>query len=1076
MKKTTLLVIVSVILAISSGKAATVNFNSGPLSYIIDTETAMAEVTGLAKYETIYDLVIPDYIEYNGNKYPVTSIKERAFISSPLKGSLTIGNNVTTIGRYAFYGCSGFTGSLTIPNSVTSIGDRAFMECSGFTGSLTIGDSVTTIGRSAFYGCSGFTGSLTIPNSVTSIGEYAFTRCSGFTGSLTISNSVTSIGECTFSGCSGFTGSLTIPNSVTSIGMNAFWNCSGFTGSLTIGDSVTTIGALAFWDTKFTDVTSLAEKPAEAGGMSFDGLYDSPLYVPEESINRYKNANEWKNFKYINPISISATSISLNKSELVLFVGEDETLIASLEPESSTAEVIWSVKEEYQNIISVDSEGKVTALAVGEAIVEATAGSVTATCKVTVTPVPASSVTLNVQDITLLVGATDKLTATVSPENVTNKAITWSSDNESIATVDADGNVTAVAVGVANITAKCGDATATCKVTVNPVPASSVTLNVQDITLLVGATDKLTATVSPENVTDPVITWSSDNESIATVDTDGNVTAVAVGVANITATCGDVTATCKVTVNPVPASSVTLNVQDITLLVGATDKLTATVSPENVTNPVITWTSDNESIATVDANGNVTAVAVGVANITAKCGDVTATCKVTVNPVPASSVTLNVQDITLLVGATDKLTATVSPENVTNKVITWSSDNESIATVDADGNVTAVAVGVANITAKCGDATATCKVTVNPVPVSSVTLNVQDITLLVGATDKLTATVSPENVTNPVITWASDNESIATIDANGNVTAVAVGVANITAKCGDVTATCKVTVNPVPASSVTLNVQDITLLVGATDKLTATVSPENVTEKVITWSSDNESIATVDTDGNVTAVAVGVANITAKCGDVTATCKVTVESLAERPEAPTQMLRKGNGTSCTFIAMMALTDTEIEQEGYSFVYGYTDASGNDNVIARTNVRYCHTTPAVYNNSGNDFWVFTVRVDDNGEMIGSERRHLDGSVDDDYDLAALLGRSRGIDGSDPDSWITATSRGALITVESADAVVVTVCSLGGQVVMRQETAAGTMVSQEINGDIIAPNVYVIRVDCGGKNVSKKVIIR
>ena len=674
MKKTTLLVIVSVILAMSSGKAATVNFESGPLRYTIDTESATAEVTGLAKYETIYDLVIPDYIEYNGNQYPVTSIKERAFSSnSYLKGSLTIGNSVTSIGYGAFSVCSGFTGSLTIGNSVTSIGDWAFSLSSGFTGSLTIGDSVTTIGRSAFYGCSGFTGSLTIPNSVTSIGreafvdcsgftgsltipnlvisigDLAFCGCSGFTGSLTISNSVTSIGECTFSGCSGFTGSLTIPNSVTSIGMNAFWNCSGFTGSLTIpnsvtsigmsafwncsgftgsltiGDSVTTIGALAFWDTKFTDVTSLAEKPADAGVSSFNGLYDYPLYVPEESINRYKNATAWENFEYINPISISVTSISLNKSELELFVGEEETLIATLEPESSTAEVIWSVKEEYQNIISVDSEGKVTALAAGEAIVEATAGSVTATCKVTVTPVPASSVTLNVQDITLLVGATDKLTATVSPENVTNKAITWSSDNESIATVDADGNVTAVAVGVANITAKCGDATATCKVTVNPVPASSVTLNVQDITLLVGATDKLTATVSPENVTDPVITWSSDNESIATVDTDGNVTAVAVGVANITATCGDVTATCKVTVNPVSASSVTLNVRDITLLVGATDKLTATVSPENVTDKVITWTSDNESIATVDADGNVTAVSVGVANITATCGYATAT-------------------------------------------------------------------------------------------------------------------------------------------------------------------------------------------------------------------------------------------------------------------------------------------------------------------------------------------------------------------------------------------------------------------------------------------------------------------
>ncbi|MDE6067188.1 MAG: leucine-rich repeat protein [Duncaniella sp.] len=478
------------------------------IRYIIHEETGTASV-GDNLLIVKENLVIPDFITYEGKNYDVTSIDDFAFpggsaLSGSLtignsvtyigrgafsgcnfSGSLTIGNSVTSIGSNAFSGCRGFTGSLTIPNSVTSIGGYAFKGCSGFTGSLTIPNSVTSIGDYAFNDCSGFTGSLTIGNSVVSIGDWAFTRCSGFTGSLTIPNSVTSIESGAFYGCSGLTGSLTIPNSVTSIGESAFCNCSGFTGSLTIGNSVTTIGNWAFQGTKFTAVTSLAEKPAEAKSYTFDGLYKAPLYVPEESINRYKNAKGWENFKYINPISISATSISLNKSELILYVGEEETLIATLEPESSTAEVIWSVEEEYQNIISVDSEGKVTALAAGEAIVEATAGTVSATCKVTVNPVPASSVTLSVQDITLLVGATDKLTATISPENVTDKVITWTSDNESIATVDADGNVTAVAVGVANITATCGDVTATCKVTVNPVPASSVTLNVQDITLLV---------------------------------------------------------------------------------------------------------------------------------------------------------------------------------------------------------------------------------------------------------------------------------------------------------------------------------------------------------------------------------------------------------------------------------------------------------------------------------------------------------------------------------------------------------------------------------------------------------------
>ena len=130
--------------------------------------------------------------------------------------------SVTSIGSWAFDGCSGLT-SVTIPDSVTSIGNGAFRRCSGLT-SVTIPDSVTSIGWQAFSGCSGLT-SVTIPDSVTSIGEKAFYYCSGLT-SVTIPDSVTSIGSWAFDGCSGLT-SVTIPDSVTSIGSDAFEGCSG---------------------------------------------------------------------------------------------------------------------------------------------------------------------------------------------------------------------------------------------------------------------------------------------------------------------------------------------------------------------------------------------------------------------------------------------------------------------------------------------------------------------------------------------------------------------------------------------------------------------------------------------------------------------------------------------------------------------------------------------------------------------------------------------------------------------------------------------------------------------------------
>ena len=206
----------------------------------------------------------------------VTSIGRQAFYQCSGLTSVTIPNSVTSIGISAFSGCSGLT-SVTIPNSVTSIGISAFSGCSGLT-SVTIPNSVTSIGSSAFDGCSGLT-SVTIPNSVESIGDYAFGGCSGLTainvdenntayssidgvlfnksqtelvqypggkqGAYTIPNSVTSIGNYAFYNCSGLT-SVTIPNSVTSIGHEAFRDCSGLT-SVTIGNSVTSIGTRAFY-------------------------------------------------------------------------------------------------------------------------------------------------------------------------------------------------------------------------------------------------------------------------------------------------------------------------------------------------------------------------------------------------------------------------------------------------------------------------------------------------------------------------------------------------------------------------------------------------------------------------------------------------------------------------------------------------------------------------------------------------------------------------------------------------------------------------------------------------------------
>ena len=356
-----------------------------------------------------------------------------------------------------------------------------------------------------------------------------------------------------------------------------------------------------------------------------------------------------------------------------------------------------------------------------------------------------------------------------------------------IGKLQADNNVTVKGYG--RIDEKSGN------VTVEPgvkIGVTSVTLDKTDLTLDVNDTEKLTATVNPNDATNKTVTWKSDKPEIVEVDSNGNVTAKAAGTATITATADGKSASCKVTVNgqpaTVPVQSVGLNQTTLELKAGNTATLTATVSPEGATNKDVTWTSDKPEIAAVEG-GKVTAVNEGTAIITAKAGDKTATCTVTVTKadVAVESVTLDKTSLDLKTGDNTTLTATVNPESATNKDVTWISDKPEIAAVEG-GTVTAKAAGTAIIavTTIDGGKIATCKVTVTPktVPVSSIQVQGKGV-IYVGDTTKLTATITPDGASNKAVTWDSQNKDIATVDQQGNVKALKVGTATITATAQD---------------------------------------------------------------------------------------------------------------------------------------------------------------------------------------------------------------------------------------------------------------------------------------------------
>ena len=578
-------------------------------------------------------------------------------------------------------------------------------------------------------------------------------------------------------------------------------------------------------------------------------------------------------------------SVSLDKKVEKLAVNETLQLIAAVSPDNVKSDkVTWTSSNTAY--AKVDANGLVTALSKGTVKITATSEedkTKSATCEIEVV-VPVASVTLNKQELSLNVGGSEKLTATLKPSNVTNPDVEWSSSDASVATVEG-GLVKAVASGTAVITVTTSDGalSASCKVTVSQ-PTTGITLSKTSLNLRPGRSETLTATVLPENSTDNIV-WTTSNDEVAIV-VDGKVTAVNSGEAIITATSGSKSATCKVTVE-VPVESVSLAKEEVTVNVGDTYTFSANILPSNATNKNVTWTSSNSEVVSINAEGIAKGMKSGSATITVTTEDgaKTATCKVTVS-IPVVGVVMGRNTLTLPVGESEALTVQIVPSDATNQDVIWNSENETVATVSSTGVVTARAEGKAKITATSvdGGKKDACIVTVT-VPVASVGLNVTSLSLSKGETATLNATVYPSNASNKKVKWSTSKSSVATVSAEGLVTAVGKGEATVTVTTedGSKTATCKVTVT-VPVASISVSPSSATIEKGKTARLTATVTPSDANQEV-TWSSSKTSVATVSSDGVVTAVSVGDCSIIAKAKDGsgvvgTATIKVEDTSVA----------------------------------------------------------------------------------------------------------------------------------------------------------------------------------------------------
>jgi len=659
--------------------------------------------------------------------------------------------------------------------------------------------------------------------------------------------------------------------------------------------------------------------------------------------------------------------------------------------------------------------------------------------------IPVTSISLNFNKAGLLEGESYRLDATVTPSNATDATIKWSSSDNSVVTVDQQGVITGKSAGTATVTATCNGFTDTCEVTVTAeaVPVESIRLGLSKISVPVGKVFDISVTVKPDNATLSNINWKSSDPAVATVNQQGQITALAPGHTTITVEVGGKSDNCDVEVFA-SDESITLDKYELGMTVGDTYTLKATVQTQEGSTTVA-WSSSNTAVATVSESGTVTAKGTGEAIITAKAGKLEAQCKVTVSGdfVPVESVTLELDYYVCYPGGSFTILATVLPENATDKTITWTSSDSNAVSVTQDGVVTCHAEAEVTVTARAGNKEASCIVHCVHDPDSDdehdgesnghtwvdlgLPSGIKWATCNVGAYKSSEIgdmfawgeTFPRESTKNPPYSWynsATDKftkyvtdsyygkvDNLTTLEPNDDAAHVQWGGqwrmptaadamelvensaysfvekdgvwgAKLTSKNNghsiflpvlydDLKDGCYLTsslletsisnvytfdnesIDPyskgvfrggicpvravigntpyIPVKSVAFETSTLDITAGETKALSVTVLPENASHREVTWTSSNPDAATVDNKGNLTAVGTGQATITATADGVTANLYVTVrprfESISINPSY--MELEPGETASVT------VTVTPVEYLDYC-QYGYANNSIN----------------------------------------------------------------------------------------------------------------------------------------------------
>lgn len=739
---------------------------------------------------------------------------------------LIIPETTNKIESYAFYGCKNLS-HVILPRTQIEFGSEVFYSCEKLLSAGPLESNcnmeygwTTNIPSNAFSDVSNLQ-TIIIPSTIESIGESAFRK--GNYGELPIENIYINatvppaISSNTFS---KYDATLFVPIDCKEVYSNAaYWknfNIIELVDIESIEINKEQYDIIVGESTKI-EVTIL---PVKATYKDLYWSIEDPQIAQIDNgvVLGLKTGTTRVTAKTTDGTELTATcvvnvtnpvqSISLSTNLVELEAKESETITASCTPSNADDVTIsWHSKDAT---IATVAEGRINAIRVGETeVVAKSVNGVEAICKVIVNPTIATSVKLNKNSLSLTTGNSDKLEATVLPAKTTNKVVKWESTASNIVSVDGSGNVKALSNGTAKISAITTDGSNLsdeCVVTVTTL-ATSISLNQNNANLIVGQSLSLNAIIQPSTTSNQNIVWKSNNNSCASVTSDGTVSANATGTATITATTSDGTnlsASCVIVVTN-PVISVTLDKTSAELMVGQQIVITASCIPSNADNTSITWSTSDNTVATVE-NGVVTAKKLGNATITASSANgIEAKCSINVVPTPISSLVLNGSTISIVKNQTFELSCTIYPDDATSKELIWSSDNENIAKVDESGVVTGISTGETTIIVKAksnSKISATCSVIVTT-PVTSIKLDQDRIEIFVEDEIQLKVICSPEDADNNNVRWISSDTNIAEVSNNGYVKAKNEGNVRITATTTDGTnlsATCDITVKKIQQS------------------------------------------------------------------------------------------------------------------------------------------------------------------------------------------------------------------------------------------------------------------------------------